>query len=110
MKEEYLIKARKIADDYRKNVLNKIGEILLFPDPAEEEIRLLQIVPSHDFSPEGISPWYFAPSTESYPYKLAVAIIRPEEKQRLKLPDRWGAWEDAVQLYPWKARKVRRKA
>jgi len=111
MSEGYREKAQWIANDYQKNATNKISEILLFPDPKEKEIRLIEVVPNAIPSSEGMSPWYFsAHAPFNSPYGLAVAIIRPEEKQRLALPQNWGTWGDAVTLYPKKQSKVQRKA
>lgn len=108
----YREKAEWIADDYRKNAANKVKEIYLFPDPEEKEIRLVETVPNAiPTIDEGITPYYFSSHAPfNSPFTLAVAIIRPEEKQRLTLPGKWGGWGDAVRLFPKKQNKVRRNA
>lgn len=109
MTEDYLKKARRIADDYQKNANDEVLEILLFPDPEEKEIRLVEIVPNAYPSTEGLSPWHFSPTApDNAPYGLAVAIIRPDEKLRLELPRKWGSWSSAETLYPSKPKRVRR--
>jgi len=80
----------------------EIAEILLFPDPDEREIRLVEIDPNSLPAGEdnSVVPFYFAPDPPDVPFWMAIALILPDEKGKLRLPDGWGGWEDAVSLYP----------
>ena len=73
-----------------------IQEVYLFP--AEEEIRLVYIDPN--MMPHRgngcVTPFYFGRDLQSgLPYRSAVAIILPEERETLSPPDNWGTWSDA---------------
>jgi len=68
--------------------------------PNEHEVRLLEleecIPPS---SGSDIEPFYFASSTrDQLPAPSGIALIRPDEFGRLKLPEDWGGWEVAEEL------------
>ncbi len=76
-----------------------IQEIYWFPD--EDEIRLIEIdetaVPYEDF----IAPFYFPADPEGHiPFRSALAMVTPDDKKRLPPPEGWGAWEDAVRIWP----------
>lgn len=75
-----------------------IQQILWFP--SETEIRLIEIDP--DIPPSGqIDPFYFQPDRSvGIDYTAAIAVIRPEEKNNLKPPEDWGAWNEAEELWP----------
>lgn len=71
--------------------------------PSDTEIRLVYLDatarPSPD--PQRFMPFYFGTDAESgIPYRSAVALIRPEEKNTLQPPDGWGTWSDAMRYEP----------
>ena len=48
---------------------------------------------------EEIAPFYFGASpADGLTNRSAVAIIRPEEVGKLRLPEGWGTWADAVAI------------
>ncbi len=89
--------ARKLAEDNKK-AEPKIEKIYWFP--SKKEIHLLEleenIIPALDGR---VDPFYFRPSPEDgYTFPYGIAIIRPLEFGKLKLPRRWGKWDDAEEL------------
>ncbi len=63
--------------------------------PAEDEIRLIELDPTA-LPSEEIAPFYFDPDPRGgIPYRMAIALILPEERDRLAPPSTWGSWEDA---------------
>jgi hypothetical protein len=68
----------------------------LFPSP--DEIRLVYLDPTTapNRDSQTIRPYYFGANAASdLPYPSAIALIRPEEKDRLEPPDGWGTWAQA---------------
>jgi hypothetical protein len=67
--------------------------------PHEKEVRLVEVmeltVPSDDGM---VQPFYLRP-TGDFPYNLGVALIRPDEDRRDKLPESWGSWNDGVVVF-----------
>lgn len=75
-----------------------IKKILWFPD--NKEVRLVML---EDDLPRSISktvePFYFGPSrADKLPARSGIALIRTDEKGKLKLPEGWGSWEKAKEL------------
>lgn len=73
-----------------------IQEVYLFP--AEEEIRLVYVDPNTMPSRENDSfvPFYFGRDLQGgLPYRSAIAVILPEERETLHPPENWGTWSDA---------------
>jgi len=73
-----------------------IQQVYLFP--SDKEIRLVHLdsttPPSRD--EETFAPFYFGSNKATgVPYPSAIALIRPEEKDRLQPPHGWGEWKDA---------------
>lgn len=77
---------------------SSISEVLLFP--SESEIRIIEI--DTVAAPSGcITPFYFKPSPQMrIAHPSGIALIAPEEKGKLKLPEGWGSWDDAVKIWP----------
>jgi hypothetical protein len=75
-----------------------ITKIYWFPD--EHEVRLLELEDGIPAALSGeVEPFYFDPSPEdNCPLPLGIAIIRNNEFGRLKLPEKWGAWESAREI------------
>ncbi len=73
-----------------------IQKVYWFPD--DEEVRLVELTPQIPVTHDGLlHPFYFRPSPEDdLPSPSAMALIQPDEFGRLRLPDRWGTWSDAV--------------
>ena len=70
--------------------------------PAEDEIRLIEVdeqtVPMPENS-DRVEPFYFRPAPQDgIPVPCGIAIIRPEELRKLKLPEGWGKWDDAEKI------------
>ena len=68
--------------------------------PAEDEIRLIEVDEQTVPMPENsdcVEPFYFKP-VSGIPVRCAIAIIRPEERKKLKLPEGWGKWDDAEKI------------
>ena len=89
--------ARLLARD------NRIAEpaitrVLWFPD--NEEVRLLEVDDTVPSTGDGIiHPFYFRPSPkDALPSPSALALIRPEEFGKAKLPPNWGDWSNAIEL------------
>jgi hypothetical protein len=89
--------ARFLADDNRRAEPD-IRKIYWFPH--EEEVRLVELtdlIPAAD--EEMVQPFYFQASPEdNLPAPSGIAMIRPEEFGKLKLPEDWGDWAQAVEL------------
>jgi hypothetical protein len=95
--EDIRAAAQKLAEA-NIEAASEIQEIYLFPD--EEEIRLVEIDPT-TLPGKEITPFYFAPDpADGIPFRSAIALIRPEEKERLSLPSGWGSWKSAVKIWP----------
>lgn len=91
--------AQKLAD-YNVEAAPETEAIFFFPHP--DEIRLIETDPT-TLSDAEIVPYHFSASPESgIPFRSSIALIRPEEAFHLPLPPEWGAWEDAVKLWPKK--------
>ena len=75
-----------------------ISEVYWFPH--ESEVRLVELQSSIPLNDEGeIHPFYFqAAPKRDLRWVTAIALIRPEEFKKLKLPETWGEWEKAVRL------------
>jgi len=93
--EEVVAQAKKIADTSRK-AEPTIEEIYVFP--SDHEIRLIEVDPVTAVS-DLIAPFYFDPDPdEGITFPCAIAVIRPEEKDRLSPPEDWGRWDDARKI------------
>ncbi len=70
--------------------------------PSDTEIRIVHLdenVPAL-IAGDRIQPFYFrAMPNGEIPFDSSVAIIRPEERDRLSPPEGWGNWEDAQQIH-----------
>src|SRR5258708_6718254 len=66
----------------------------------ENESRLVELHKSVPPIDDGeIHPFYFpAMPAENLFCVSAIALIRPEEFGKLKLPDSWGSWKKAVKM------------
>lgn len=102
--------ARSLAREHAANKANRIQEVWLFPDESQEEIRLIEISPTAMPSEEYVSAFRFPPHPKSrYPFWIGIAVIRPDEKRRLKLPDDWGVdWTQGKRIWPERSRAVKK--
>lgn len=69
--------------------------------PSSNEIRLIHLDENslETRMDDGIMPFYFGSSAaDDIPFPSAIALIRPEEKERLSPPEGWGGWEQAEQF------------
>lgn len=86
------------TDLWKDNVGPESGITAVYRFPSDEEIRLIYL-DSDALSRKGdiaISPFYFGANTAAgIPYRSAIALIRPEEKDQLQPPAGWGNWADA---------------
>jgi len=89
--------ARLLAEENRKAEPD-ITKVFWFPH--DSEVRLIELTEQVPAAAEGeVLPFYFraAPQYE-LPLPSGVAMIRPGEFGKLKLPTGWGEWSDAVEL------------
>lgn len=89
--------ARLLAADNRQAEPDITG-VFWFPD--EREVRLVELTDQVPANGDGeVRPFYFQPSpNDGLPLPSGIAMIRPDEFGRLRLPADWGNWEDAVAL------------
>jgi hypothetical protein len=89
--------ARALASENRK-AEPTIERVYWFPD--EEEVRLVGVTPTVPQSDDGdIHPFYFrADPGGDLPMPSGIALIRPQEVGKLRLPRKWGDWLRAVAL------------
>ena len=89
--------ARALAVENRK-AEPAISSVYWFPN--DDEVRLVELSREIPASNDGeLHPFYFrASKVDNLPAPSAIAIIRPEEFERLGLPEDWGQWSDAVEL------------
>jgi len=68
--------------------------------PSTTEVRLIEVEPDTVKCLSGaIEPFYFDPApADGLPAPSGVALIRPDEFGKLKLPADWGSWKDAELL------------
>ena len=94
--------ARQMVKDNTDDDQHTIQAAYLFPSDTEE-IRLIYVdstaYPSRD-DDHVVKPFYFgADAASGVPFRSAVALIRPDEKDALSPPAGWGKWSDALLLY-----------
>ncbi|MCX7014539.1 MAG: hypothetical protein NTW86_18645 [Candidatus Sumerlaeota bacterium] len=105
---EYEKEARRMAQEHAALESYRIEEVWLFPDESENEIRLVEIDPT-TMPHEGKLPAYRFGPFRGYPlYWVAIAVIRPDDKERLELPDGWCSWDEAKRIWSKRSRKARR--
>lgn len=89
--------AKELAKDNRK-AEPSITKVYWFPN--DKEVRLVEltdIIPQNDDGE--LHPFFFRSSPQNnLPAPSGIAMIRPDEYGKLKLPDDWGKWEDAQEL------------
>src|SRR4051812_48407856 len=89
--------ARLLAAENRKAEPG-IEKVYWFPD--EHEVRLVELmraIPESD--DDQVHPYHFRPSpANDLPAPSGIALIRPDEFGKLRLPERWGGWNEAVLL------------
>ncbi len=90
---------KKLATEVaRENVEAEPSISKIYLLPAEDEIRLIEVdeqtVPS-----DCVAPFYFRSDPQGgIPVPCGIAIIRPDEVRKLKLPEGWGSWDDAEEI------------
>jgi hypothetical protein len=89
--------ARMLAAHHREGDPD-ITKVYWFPD--DKEVRLLDLSEQIPIAMDGeVHPFYFPPSPEhGLPMPSAIAMIRPDEFGKLRLPAEWGDWSDAAEL------------
>lgn len=102
---EVLDAAKRLAKYNVESEEDAVKAIYFFPS-SEKEIRLVELDVKAMPSPAGqkqIEPFYFGPDTAGgIPFPSGIALIRPEDKDKLEPPKKWGKWEDARQIWPEK--------
>lgn len=75
-----------------------ITKVLWFPHDLE--VRLVEIEDNLPASATGqVEPFYFdASPVDGVSAPSGIALIRPSEEGKLRLPDGWGDWASAVEL------------
>ena len=89
--------ARYLADENRKSDPS-IQRVLWFPHMAY--ICLVELTENVPASLDGeVQPFWFRASAEDgLTVPSGIALIRPEERGKLQLPEDWGTWDDAKEL------------
>lgn len=89
--------ARFLAEEGRKAEPG-MQAVYWFPD--DSEVRLVELVANIPLTLSGeVEPFYFRKSLEDkMPAPSALAMIRPDELGKLKLPEGWGTWDNAREL------------
>ena len=89
--------AKSLAADNRQ-AEPAIQRIYWFPDA--EQVRLIALLPNLPVSTDdAIHAFYFRPSpADRLSSPSAIALIRPEDFGKLKLPAGWGSWDDGVSV------------
>ena len=92
--------AKSLAEEHGRNQPS-IASIYWFP--SEEEIRFVELddqVPPLPTDEREIEAFYFTADPEGgIPFPSLVALIRPEEKDRLSPPRDWGGWDRAELIW-----------
>ena len=95
-REEIERQAKLLAKD------NRLAEpeiIKIFWFPNDEEVRLVEVLPTIPGGDGRVHPYFFRPSpADNLPAPSGIAMIRPEEVHHAQLPEDWGGWEDAIEL------------
>ena len=89
--------ALSLAKDNRQGQPD-ITQIFWFPD--EQEVRLVELTEQIPITTEGeVLPFYFRASPQyDLPAPSAIAMIRPQELGKLRLPEGWGEWSDGIEI------------
>ena len=68
--------------------------------PHNTEVRLVEVDTTTVASVSGeVEPFYFnAQPASELPAVSAIALVRPEEFGKIKLPEGWGDWTDAKRI------------
>jgi len=87
--------ARLLSQD-NQQADSDIIKVLWFPHESMVcLVELHKTIPSME-DDKVVRPFYFRASPEDQlPAPSGIALIRPEEEGRLKLPSDWGTWDDA---------------
>jgi hypothetical protein len=92
MREQAMMLARE-----NREAEPSIERIFWFPDT--EEIRLVELTPQVPASGDRLQPFYFrAAPTDGIIAPSGIALIRPDEYRRLRLPEGWPTWDQAEEL------------
>lgn len=105
MTTEYHEAARRLARAHAQDAADDL-RIFLFPDPASQTIRLVEVSASHPAEePDATQAWavHFSPGG-GFDLYSAVILLTPEDwrrihEQRLLLPDGWSL-VDMEQVWP----------
>ncbi len=91
--------AKQLAHDHAESEPG-LKAIFLFPN--KDEIRLIEVDETTGFSGEVISPFYFSSDPlGGINFPLSIALIHPEEKDTIGLPEEWHTnWNAAEQIWP----------
>ena len=97
MKENIRQVAQRLAIE---NVLAEPAITRIYLFPSREEIRLVEVdttMPSQNT----VDPYYFgAQPLQNLPYRMAIALVNPNDENHATLPANWGQWQDAEVIYP----------
>jgi len=90
----------EVLAEFHRQGDEEIQTILWFDDPEGKEIRLVDLSTACARAEvDGncdVMPFYYRPAEEyGLTYWMAVAIIHPSDRGRLRLPDGWGEWSSA---------------
>ena len=93
--------AKYLAKIHVENEPELISEVWLFPDQYNKEVRLVELDKTAMPHDNPIAAFGFPPFSESkIPFRVALAVIRPDEKERLDPPPGWGKWNQAKKVWP----------
>lgn len=93
--------AQQLAIEHSESEFNHIIEIWLFPDQNNQEVRLIELDDTAMPHEDRIAAFGFPPYPGSrIPFRVTIAVIRPNEKERLAPPVGWGNWNQAKRIWP----------
>lgn len=91
------LQAKLLALEHRQSD-EGISKIYWFPD--DSEVRILELNSTIPGNCDGsVRPFFYQPEpSRDLPLASSIAIIKPNEFGKLKLPPNWGVWDIAVEL------------
>jgi hypothetical protein len=95
-RQEIKVQAKFLAKENRL-AEPEIEKVFWFPD--DQEVRLVELISTVPMSGDAVEPFYFRPMPQdNLPAPSGIALIRPEEFRKLRLPPAWGSWDEAEEL------------
>ncbi len=101
-----LRKQAEILAKFHRQGDDSIETVLWFNDPEGKEIRLLDLstecrtrADAEGDDEKVVQPFYFQPAPgHGLTLWMAVEVINPSDRGRLRLPVGWPGWDEAVEI------------